>query len=81
MKTTSAEIEQFMKRFISAQEKITKLIQRLPDGCQNWSYNKSVDFKSLTKKTPSLLKLKPSAKHVDVLKVENHLHELEGYYK
>jgi len=81
MKTTSAEIEQFMKRFISAQDGISNLLKKVPAGCQNWSYQKSVNFKSLTKKTPAILKLKPSAKHVDVLKVENHLHELEGYYK
>jgi hypothetical protein len=81
MKTTSAEVDSFIKRFLAAQDKMRILLERVPHGCQNWSYQKSVNFKSLTKKSPAILKLKPSAKHVDVLKVENHLHELEGYYK
>lgn len=81
MKTTSAENDALIKRFMAAQEKMEILLQKVPTGCQNWSYQKSVNFKMLTKKSPSLLKLKPSGKHVDVLKVENHLHQLEDFYK
>jgi hypothetical protein len=81
MKTTSAENDALIKRFVSCQDRIGVLLQKVPAGCQNWSYQKSVNFKMLTKKSPSLLKLKPSGKHVDVLKVENHLHLLEDYYK
>ncbi len=57
MKTTSAEIEQFMKRFISAQDGISNLLKKVPDGCQNWSYQKSVSFKLLTKKNASYTKI------------------------
>jgi hypothetical protein len=81
MKTTSAEDEQNLKRFVNSQSNINSLLSKVPVGCQNWSYQKSVNFKALTKKSPSLLKLKPSSKHVDVLKMENHLHQLEEYYK
>lgn len=81
MKTTTAEDEAMTARFINAQGRIDGLLKAVPKGCQNWSYQKSVSFKMLTKKGPALLKLKPSNKHVDVLKVENHLHQLQEYYK
>jgi hypothetical protein len=57
MKTTSAEVDSFIKRFLAAQDKMRILLERVPHGCQNWSYQKSVNFKSLTKKKPSYTKI------------------------
>lgn len=57
MKTTSAEVDSFIKRFLDAQDKMKILLEKVPAGCQNWSYQKSVNFKSLTKKKPGYTKI------------------------
>lgn len=73
--------ESFEPSFMAAQQDMRCLLSKLPQGIQNWSYDKSVHFKKTVKKCEPILKLRPSAKHVDFLKVENHLTLLRKFYQ
>lgn len=73
--------DDYTGRFIACQEKMKAMLLKVPSGCQNWSYQKSVNFKKLLKKVDSSIKLTPKSKHVEFLKVEQLLSQLEGYYK
>lgn len=71
----------YSDRFAQCQQRIKLLSQRCPQGVQNWSYQKSIGFKKTMKKMEGIIKLKVSSKHVDYLKIENALSNLELYYK
>lgn len=73
--------EDYTSRFIQSQEKIRHLLQKVPAGVQNWSYQRSVNFKKLVKSLDPIVKLKPSSKHVDFLKVQTAQLKLDDYYK
>ena len=73
--------DDYTDKFIQCQQKMAALMKKCPAGCQNWSYQKSVNFKKLIKKTEASIKLLPKSKHVDFLKIEQLANQLEGYYK
>lgn len=73
--------EDYTERFLDCQDRIKKLLSSPPKGIQNWTYQKSVNFKKAVKKFEPLIKLKPASKHQDFLKMESAMSQLEQYYK
>jgi hypothetical protein len=73
--------DDYTERFKGCQAKMIAMIAKCPAGCQNWSYQKSVNFKKLLKKVEAAIKLLPKSKHVEFLKIEQLAQQLEGYYK
>ena len=73
--------DDYTERFKGCQAKMIAMIGKCPVGCQNWSYQKSVNFKELLKKAEASIKLLPKSKHVEFLKIEQLMNQLEGYYK
>lgn len=73
--------EDYTEKFLKAQDRIKFLLQRVPSGIQNWSYQRSVDYKKFVKSIENLMKLKPSSRHIDYLKMQNAQTRLEDYYK
>lgn len=73
--------DNYTDKFIACQSKMSEMLKKCPPGCQNWSYQKSVNFKKLCKKVEAAIKLLPKSKHTDFLKVEQLMSQLEGYYR
>lgn len=73
--------QSYEKQFIDSQSKMSETLKKTPTGIQNWSYGKTVNFKKAVKKCEPLLRLKPSARHEDFLKVDNALRQLEEFYR
>ncbi len=71
----------YTDKFVECQGKISSLLKSPPKDIQNWSIQKTVNFKEMAKKCEPLLKLKPASKHADFLKVDTALAQLEVYYK
>lgn len=79
MKTARPESD-YTERFIDCQKKIKGLLERPPKGIQNWSIQKTINYKKAVKKCEPLIKLKPASKHRDFLKMEQGLTSLAQYY-
>lgn len=73
--------DDYTDKFIACQDKMKSLLARPPIGRQNWSYQKSVNFKKHLKKVEQAIKLVPKSKHVEFLKVEQLATALQEYYK
>ena len=81
MKNERSQKADYTDQFSACQDKLRSMLQKVPPGIQNWSIQKSVNFKSELKKAESLLNLKPSSRHTDFLKMEQGLAHMEKYYK
>lgn len=81
MKREIGAKKDYTEKFVQCQKAIKDLLSRPPIGVQNWSYQKSVNFKKQVKSCEPALKLLPKSQHTDFLKMEQLLNQLKEYYK
>lgn len=72
--------ESYEEEFLNCQQKMKALLLKPPVSVQNWSIQRTLNFKEQIKKNGALIKLKPASKHTDFLKMENGLRQLQEYY-
>lgn len=70
-----------LDRFIQLQSDMKQSLTACPKGCQNWSYQKSVEFKKAVKECDKFLKLKPTDDPMSGIKIENQLAKVRRYYQ
>lgn len=73
--------DNYADEFLACQNTMKDLLAKCPQGIQNWSIQKTINFKKQVKKIEALIKLKPASKHTDYLKMENGLRQLQEFYK
>jgi ribosomal protein L34E len=73
--------DDYTDKFIGCQESLKQLISRLPVGIQNWSYDKTVKYKNHLKECEAKIKLQPKSRHVEFIRIEQCMRDMEQYYK